>query len=390
MEKPGVMVSSTLYDLRQIRADLEQFVDSELGYRALLSEFPSFPVDPDKSAVENCRKRVEEDADIMILLVGGRYGSIDKRTEKSITNLEYLEARQKRIPVYVFIDKQILSILPVWKKNPESDYSGQVDTPKLFEFIESVRSAESVWTFPFEIAQDVIGTLRIQLAYLVREGLDLRRRLSGIGIPASFERLGPAALRLALEKSLAWEYLLYLQVWQDEVQRRSALFKEFEAGLRIGDSEPVSPESAPQWFGARVRELEGLIDSANQIIKVSAPEAFGEPGKAGDEEAIIWSSVKLGDIYEAAINWAQRIRRASVSEPFTNTAVEMVPFPGSLLERFQNFPKESIDVILSAIPNASKENFQDIRMTLTIELENVEAYERAASEGRRRFEAGDY
>ena len=35
---PAVMVSSTFYDLRQIRADLMDFIQDDLGYRPLLSE----------------------------------------------------------------------------------------------------------------------------------------------------------------------------------------------------------------------------------------------------------------------------------------------------------------------------------------------------------------
>ena len=51
---PCVMVSSTFYDLRQIRDDLRQFIEG-LGYRSLLSEHPSFPIDPDATTIENCR-----------------------------------------------------------------------------------------------------------------------------------------------------------------------------------------------------------------------------------------------------------------------------------------------------------------------------------------------
>jgi hypothetical protein len=36
----------------------------------------TFPVDPDMSTVENCLRVVRENADLFILLVGGRYGTI--------------------------------------------------------------------------------------------------------------------------------------------------------------------------------------------------------------------------------------------------------------------------------------------------------------------------
>ena len=213
------MVSSTFYDLRQIRVDLARFISDDLGYIPLLSELPSFPVDPDLDTVENCRARVQKDADILILMIGGRYGSIDDKTERSITNLEFLAAKQKGIPIYAFVEKRILAVMPFWKTNPSGDFSVTVDTPKLFEFVEYVRSQERVWTFPFDTAQDIIEILRLQLAYLFYDALRVRLRLSGAELPRYLELLGPRALKIALERPRAWEHRLFLQSWIEEVER---------------------------------------------------------------------------------------------------------------------------------------------------------------------------
>src|ERR1035437_3814791 len=178
---PGVMVSSTCYDLRQIREDLRRFLQDDLGYRPLLSEHSSFPLNPDANTIENCRERVERDADILVLAIGARYGTVDDYTSKSVTNLEYLAARQKGIPVYVFIEQGILPLLPVWKSNPTADFTKQVDTPRLFEFVEQLRAADKVWTQEFKHATDIIDALRIQFAYQHREGLLLQRRVRQAG-----------------------------------------------------------------------------------------------------------------------------------------------------------------------------------------------------------------
>jgi hypothetical protein len=71
---PHFMISSTLFDLKQVRADLSRFIVDELGSSVLASEWPSFPVDPDVDTIENCRRRVEREADILVLLIGGRTG----------------------------------------------------------------------------------------------------------------------------------------------------------------------------------------------------------------------------------------------------------------------------------------------------------------------------
>jgi hypothetical protein len=89
---PTILVGSTYYDLRRIRTDLTTFLEKGLGYRALISEESTFPIDPDADAIKNCRRRVEKDADILLLVVASRYGSMDSDTAKSIMNLEYLSA----------------------------------------------------------------------------------------------------------------------------------------------------------------------------------------------------------------------------------------------------------------------------------------------------------
>ena len=109
---PIVFVSSTCYDLRHVREDLKNFFEDNYGFQAMLSEFESFPVDPCKGTFENCIENVDKAADIFILIVGNRYGHITD-SGKSITNLEYLHAKAKGIPIYVFVDKQLYNLLKI-------------------------------------------------------------------------------------------------------------------------------------------------------------------------------------------------------------------------------------------------------------------------------------
>jgi Domain of unknown function (DUF4062) len=202
MNAPAVMVSSTFYDLHQMRADLLDFLQDEMGYRPLLSEYPSFPIDPDADTIENCRRRVEEDADILVLVIGGRYGYVDSTSDKSVTNLEYLAARAKGIPIYVFVDRDVTAIPPVWRSNPDSDFSAAVDDARLFEFVEQVRSKDRVWSQEFGRAQNIIAALRVQFAHLMSQGLQWRMRLRGQPLH-HLRGLHGEALRLALEQPMA-------------------------------------------------------------------------------------------------------------------------------------------------------------------------------------------
>ena len=171
---PSVFVSSTMYDLGDLRAGLQQFVEA-LGWKAVLAEHSSFSVDTSETTVENSLRNVRENSDIFVMVVGARYGSVDPDSDKSVTNLEFLEARVSGVPVYVFVDSGVLAQLRVWHDNPEADFSSVVDTTRVFEFIDSFYRSGGVWTFPFSTAGEIVDTLLTQFAYLVRDALEVRK-----------------------------------------------------------------------------------------------------------------------------------------------------------------------------------------------------------------------
>jgi hypothetical protein len=382
---PTIMVSSTFFDLRQIRADLYTFISDNLGYIPLLSELPSFPIDPDVDTIENCRRRVEQNADIMVLVIGGRYGSIDSKTNQSITNLEFLAARAKGIPIYVFVDKSVLSILPVWKTNPEGNFSTAVDTPKVFEFIEFVRSKERVWTFGFETAQDILTTLRIQFAYLMQDSLKVKQLLSGSGIPRFMEELRPKTLRLALEKPNAWEYRLFFQSWLDEVERRADMIREYKVGLQLEPVSYVSALNAPEWFQTQLHELSSLVESANRLINKSLQEAVGKPGEPGNAEQIVWVSRMVGRILEHTIRWAIRIRCARCERPFDLVAPEAALFADDLISQFNTFPKETLRKLEDTLSLPKSTETQMLEFRLTFTLANQSRFIQALNNAKRQY-----
>jgi hypothetical protein len=209
---PTVLLSPTYFDLNQVRADLFDFLKDDLGHAVLACEHSSFPIDPDANTIENCRRRVEREADVLILIIGGRYGQVDQISEKSVTNLEYLAARAKGILIYAFIDKRILAHYDNWCKNPENKFNDCVDNPKLFDFIKTIRDVHKVWMVPFEHAQDIVSALRSKFAYQLKVSLDHTRRLEDHPSQEDLVGLVGAAYRIALERPKGWEYRLFSAV----------------------------------------------------------------------------------------------------------------------------------------------------------------------------------
>ncbi|MCH8063135.1 MAG: DUF4062 domain-containing protein, partial [Chloroflexi bacterium] len=235
---PSVFVSSTFYDLAQIRRDLSEFIES-LGLEPVLSEHNTFPINPDQNTIDNCIRVVGNRADIFVLVVGGRYGSLNN-DGTSITNLEFLKAKSKGIPIYIFVQKSISDMLSVWRDNPAGNFDSVVDSTKLFEFVESIRSSGDIWTFSFESAQDIISTLRRQLAYLFMNALEIRGRLSSTELTASLDSISANALRLFLEKPIAWEHRLFNEILKDELRVLANLKRDLTFGLSIGRVENLT------------------------------------------------------------------------------------------------------------------------------------------------------
>jgi len=110
MAKPRIFISSTYYDLKHLRSSLENFTDS-LGYEPILSEKGDITYTPDIPLDESCYREVRN-ADLFILIIGGRYGSGASKQQKrpsrdfferyeSITKSEYASAISRDIPTYI-------------------------------------------------------------------------------------------------------------------------------------------------------------------------------------------------------------------------------------------------------------------------------------------------
>jgi hypothetical protein len=366
-QSPAVMVSSTYYDLKHLRANLRQALEDDLGYRALLSEHSSFPIDPDLDTVSNCRRRVSDDADILVLVIGGRYGYVDKDTSKSVTNLEYLTAREKGIPIYVFVEERVLNLLNTWVANPNADFSADVDNPKLFEFVKDIRTNQRIWVRGFRDSAEIVQSIKTQLAYLFRDSLKVRQEASRNNKREILKSLRPAAYRIALEQPPAWEWRLFSQVLLDAMEDRAALRREHRARWTIGPAFKV--ENLFDWVRERMHELTLIVDACNKLVNDHFQTALGAPGVAGDAEQLIWVAQRLGDGYGELLNWDQRILRTNPPKGGDDVLKVMPVLAEQLITEFEEFAPHFAKAIERALlaPEGSPE--RHVEMTLHFRMD---------------------
>jgi len=186
VHKARVFVSSTCYDLHQVRRDLEAFIEG-LGYEPVLSDSKRLSIPPGLNNIEACKWLVRE-SDLLVLVIGGRYGSADE-TGKSITNIEYETAFEEGMPIYTFVEKDVWTQRDSYRRLREMVESGslladklkealggRIEDPRVFTFIDQVASAtRDSWIREFTAAVDIIESLKSSWSLLLRDMLFERR-----------------------------------------------------------------------------------------------------------------------------------------------------------------------------------------------------------------------
>ncbi len=193
--KPKVFVSSTYYDLKYIRENIEKLLN-DMGFESILFESGDVTFEHDKPMDTSCYKEVSN-SNMLILIVGGRYGSKassmseDEYVNKyekyytSVTKKEFLTARERGIPIYVFIESNVLTEYETFKKNRDIYYQleknnsakkmsfAYVDSVNVFEFINDLYLT-GLPIFRFNRYEDIEYQFRSQvsgLLYLYLESL---------------------------------------------------------------------------------------------------------------------------------------------------------------------------------------------------------------------------
>ncbi len=108
----NVFISSTIYDLLDIRAEIQQALEN-LGFNPLLSESPTsgFKISTNDNSIESCLQNLR-DSDFVVIILCSRYGGdlgVAGFESISATHLEFKEAQKHNKPIYFFVRDRLIS-----------------------------------------------------------------------------------------------------------------------------------------------------------------------------------------------------------------------------------------------------------------------------------------
>ncbi len=188
MAKPRIFLSSTFYDLRQIRTDVDVFADN-LGYDIIRNEEGDIPYGKDEALEEYCYKEIKS-IDILVSVIGGRFGSESKRGNNSVSQLELKTALKENKQVYIFVDKNVLSEYETYLINKGKDISYKyADDERIYIFLEEIKGLPHNNNIKgFETASEITKYLKEQFAGLFQRFLEEQTRVKEVSLIQNLEK----------------------------------------------------------------------------------------------------------------------------------------------------------------------------------------------------------
>lgn len=183
MARPRVFLSSTYFDLKQVRMDIERFI-KDSGYESVLNERGNIPYGNDRRLEEYCYKEIEL-CDMLVSIIGGRYGTQSHDGTHSISNIELKTAIDKGRQVYIFIEKSVMAEYRTYMANKDNDniYYAAVDNVNIYKFIDEIHKLQiNNQIHPFETASDITNHLKEQWAGLFQRLLSDHGRQKEVNI----------------------------------------------------------------------------------------------------------------------------------------------------------------------------------------------------------------
>ena len=176
MSCPRVFVSSTYYDLKHVRKKIRGYI-LDLGYEPVLSEFSDVFYKPGTTVQNSCLLEIPK-CDMFVLIVGKRYGSPFPRESLSIIHKEYIEAQNISIPIYAFIDTNVLRDYELYIENGRNEKCQFrcVTDVEVFRIIDEIKKAtKDNSLIPYSSIYEVWQHLKKQWASLFRDLLQEQR-----------------------------------------------------------------------------------------------------------------------------------------------------------------------------------------------------------------------
>lgn len=162
-----IFVSSTYYDLRHVRNDLYTFIKG-MGYEPVMHDKGGVSYTQETTLEQSCYNELST-CDIVVCIIGNKFGSESLSGNYSITMEELQKAIQLKKKVYTYIVKDVYIENQTYEKNLNYGTFSPAfaDDIRIHEFISQIRqTVKNNPILSFENVNEIIDNLKMQLSGL--------------------------------------------------------------------------------------------------------------------------------------------------------------------------------------------------------------------------------
>ena len=231
-----------------------------------------------------------------------------------------------------------MTVLPLWRKNPDADFSLYVDDPHVFRFIEEI-SENQQWLFTFAKASEIAEVLRTQLSVLLKNLLDQKRAGQLDTLPA-FRDTTAAARQIALERPKYWEFLLTVELLRSKLSTLRYECTDFDRGLIYRPKKHVAAGDFLDIMRGRMSDPITLVGIIKQSVEHEIPESWGPEGQPGNPIHILRAVDRTIGAVKHLLEWEIEITALEPPERLRNLGRLLTGMTSGLIAEMSHLADE--------------------------------------------------
>lgn len=330
MPVPRIFVSSTCYDLQEIRYNLRDFIKG-FNYEPVMSEFGDIFFDYKQHVQDSCINEIKK-CQMYVLIIGNNYGSVyykqesNSRSQDSITLKEFKESLELQLPKHIFINRFVNYDYKNYRRALNERLKKFFDENEVEENNVEQKKQEIIieynkkYPFPQRSYQHLFGFLDIiyeqknnNAVYEFENGIDIQMQLKQQWAYYMFEKLN--SQRDGIENKNN-------EKTQDEITKKIDSISELIRGVfnkPIDENGTIKVDIDKYINGisySELREMKNSLDSImDDILLHDVPYGYTDyyfslDEEISNEETLKWLN-SLDDLIKK-YKWSKRINTSEV------------------------------------------------------------------------------
>lgn len=178
----------------------------------------------------------------------------------------------------------------------------------------------------------------VTAAALGKANVEVRRKaLSRI---PGFEQISYLAQQILIDKPDLWEFKLSVELLRAGLEPLLWRWRSLQQNLYHRPGQRIEREQLLHWYQDQIKSLPRQIEALDGLLNRELQAAWGPPGTAGSELAIVRTTGLLVEACAAILQWEEQVRFANLPSDFDECRALLCGIGGRMLEATFSVPEK--------------------------------------------------